>query len=65
MDFKEVDVYKLLQLAMGLQSKIRNDYEDKQITVGEILDLLKTVAQELGYDDFVVYDGNKVKKEIK
>jgi len=52
-------VDKLFPLFIKVSAKIEQDFQDKQITVDELLDLIKTVVDELGLGNQVILDLSK------
>jgi len=50
---------KLFPLFIKISAKIEQDFQDRQITVDELLDLIKTVVDELGLGNQVVLDLSK------
>jgi len=54
-----MDYNKILPLLLTLSAKIKQDFDDKQLTVNELLDLVKTVVNELGFGDVVILDLSK------
>lgn len=52
-------------LVLAIAGKLQSDFSDKELTVKELIDLLSSTAEDLGYLDYVVLDlrKNKDKKE--
>ena len=50
---------KLFPLFIKVSAKVEQDFRDKQITVDELLELIKTVVDELGLGDEVILDLSK------
>lgn len=50
---------KLFPLFLRLSAKVEQDFQDKQITVDELLGLIKTVIDELGLGDEIILDMTK------
>ena len=58
-----MDFSKIIQVILAVAARIKIDFEDKKLTVDELLNLIKLTVDELGFGDVVILD--LTKKERK
>jgi len=58
-----MDFSKIMQVLLAVAARIKIDFEDKKLTVNELLNLIKLTVDELGFGDVVILD--LTKKERK
>jgi len=54
-----MDFNKIFPFLLTLSAKIKQDFGDKQLTVNELIDLIKVTVSELGLGDVVILDLSK------
>ena len=54
-----MDFSKIMQVLLAVAARIKIDFEDKKLTVNELLNLIKLTVDELGFGDVVILDLTK------
>jgi len=57
-----MDFNKIFPILLEITAKLKQDFSDSQLTVDELIDLIKSVVDELGFGDIVILDLTKHKE---